>query len=194
MTEGRVFVWDTTGPAYAWFCDCCDWLLDAAGTEDRRHILPSVVVDELRELGTGEWEGSGFDVVDCDAFTELDDILELNAWCERLGTDLEQGHHVGEAFVALIASRKEGAVAIIDDRDATKVVSKSDGPPVHGVLWAISRGVIEGRKSSPSSYSGLVDAMLSVEPTQDLSPLRWPLQRGGYNSWFDKNEKKLRRI
>lgn len=194
MTKGRVFVWDTTGPAYAWFCERCDSLLEAAGTEDRRHVLPSDVVDELRALGTEEWEDSGFDIVDCDALTERDDFRELNAWCERLGTDLGEGHNVGEAFVALIASREEGAVAIIDDKDAKKVVSKSDGPPVHGVQWAISRGVIEGRKPSPSSCSGLVDAMLAVEPTQDLSPLRWPLQRGDYNKWFDKNEKKLRRI
>lgn len=195
MTTCECMVWDTTGPVYASACGHLAWLLDAAGTE-KRHLIPSVVAEEMSALGVplpADADG-GVEIIDCEAFTELEDFAALAAWMEVLGTDLEAGHNVGEAFTAFIAAREEHSVAIVDDRDATSAIrSRRDSAvEVRGVLWAISRGVFEDRAAGPNAYSGLCDAMLNAQKGT-LRPLRWPCERGGYPTWFEKNRAALAR-
>ena len=198
MTSLQVMVWDTTGPAYALACGQLGWLFEAAGPACR-HVLPSIVVEEMAELGVSldDSTASLCEIFDCNALDSLEDVVALARWMEILGTDLVEGHNAGEAFVALIASRETGSAAIVDDRKAVEAINNevaraetAESRLAHGVLWAISRGVIEGRASTPSAYSGLCDAMLRADQGR-LGVLRWPIQVGEYPSWFEQNRKRL---
>lgn len=87
-------------------------------------------------------------------------------------------------------AQKYDAVAIIDDQAAQNVIKKHSNIGVHGVLWAISRGVVEGRVSTPQAYNGLCDAMLA---DHGVGQLRWPFTSGGYPRWYDNNRKRLKK-
>lgn len=193
MIPPRTLVWDTTGPAYAQACGQMAWLIDAAGTH-HRHLVPSAVVEELASLGitVDEETATHVEIVDCSQITDLHEIAELAAWMRVLGTDPAQGHNVGDSHVALIASRDRASVAVVDDGDARAVMRRNaEGRfEVHGVLWAIARGVVEERAVTPNAYSGLCDAMLRVEHPR-LQPLRWPFQPGGFPAWFQQNRAHL---
>lgn len=190
MTDAPRLVWDTTGPAYAGACGHLDWLLECAGVE-REHLLPSEVLVEIQDLGV-QVDQELFEVVDCNELDSLEDILRLERWLRVLGVEVSSGHNLGEAYTATIAEKKR-AVAIIDDRLARKVIEKQRGPATHGVLWAIARALVEGRKDSPTAVSGLVDAMLAVSTAQ-LGQLRWPINRGGFARWYAEHEQELARV
>jgi hypothetical protein len=170
-------VWDTTGPLHAARCGHIDWLLEAAGG-NRQHLVPEKVVDELALKGCPV-DTTLFEIVllgdSSDQAQALADLHDLARWESRLGSDILSGHNAGEAWVATVA-RKLGATAIIDDRSARSVVRRQ-GVEVHGVLWAISRGVVEERVSTPNAYSGLCDAMLDTG-------IRWPFTKGGFPQWY----------
>ncbi|QWW19794.1 hypothetical protein I6B53_01275 [Schaalia sp. 19OD2882] len=84
-------------------------------------------------------------------------------------------------------AQTEDAVAIVDDREAQRVI-KTWTPKleVHGVLWAISRGVQEGRVESAQAYSGLCDQMLKAHEGDEFSALRRPIRPGGFFAWYQQ--------
>lgn len=175
-----LFVWDTTGLLYAQACDRLDGLLDAAGLE-RRHLVPSVVMKELHRLG----RSPSHERLEVGDLGELNEISTLAEWMMRLGSTGPDGRDSGEAWVAALAEVRS-AVAIIDDRRARQVIrAHSPDLEVHGVLWAISRGVVEGRVTTPQAYSGLCDRMLSAHEGTDFGALRWPFSAGGYAEWYE---------
>ncbi|QPL05814.1 MULTISPECIES: hypothetical protein [Actinomyces] len=155
-------------------------MLDAAGVQ-RQHVLPSGVAEELDRLGVRDL--AGFDVVDIE---ELEGLTILADWQQRLGT-ASDGRDGGEAWVAALAQMM-GGVAIIDDRQAHAVIERYSELAVHGVLWAISRGVVEGRAPGPHAYSGLCDQMLGARERVEPGSLRWPFDMGGYVRWFERNK------
>lgn len=179
--SGEVFVWDTTGPLHASRVGHLDWLLEAAGPE-RRHMIPSKVAEEMSKHGYP----ADTERLEVHELGELEDLLVLARWQERLGADEETGLNEGEAWVATLAERTQ-AVAVIDDRHACEVIQRAGGVEVHGVLWAISLGVLEKRAPGPSAYSGLCDQMMS--PGDGIPGIRWPIKSGGYPAWFEKNRR-----
>ncbi len=148
-------------------------------------MLPSGVAEELDRLGAADL--AGFEVVDIE---EMEDLMILVDWQQRLGT-ASDGRDGGEAWVAALA-QVMGGVAIIDDAQARDVIKRYSEVAVHGVLWAISRGVVEGRAPGPQAYSGLCDQMLGAHERAELGSLRWPFNKGGYVRWFERNKAELR--
>lgn len=195
MSLATTFIWDTTGPLYATLSENLDWLLDAAGPE-RTHALPTKVEEEISHLA-GDVCTERFHSLNCEEVDTIEDFVELNEWFKVLGADPKaSGRNVGEAFVAFFASKDPESVAVIDDSSAVTSIGKTGKRvSVHGVLWAISQGVVEGRVPSPNAYSGLVESMLSVKPRDGMGPLRWPrsLKQGGFAAWYTENEKALRK-
>ena len=112
----------------------------------------------------------------------LEGVLTFAAWVQRLGSKPEEGHDVGEAATFAWAELN-GATAIVDDKDARKVAAKylnssgaarnPDAWCQHGVLWAVAREVVEGRRPSPKASSGFCDSMLRTG-------INWPFEVGGY--------------
>lgn len=181
-----IFVWDTTGLLYAQACDRLDALIDAVGRE-RRHLVPSGVMNELQRLGhTPSHESLEI----CDP-EEIQEFSVLAEWMARFGSSVPDGRDSGEAWAAAVAELRD-AVAIIDDAKARQIIRKTAPDlKVAGVLWAISRGVKEGRAQTPQAYSGLCDQMLQAHTQhENLQPLRWPFQAGGYAAWYEKEEQK----
>ncbi|MDO4242228.1 MAG: hypothetical protein Q4C85_00430 [Actinomyces sp.] len=188
------FVWDTTGPLHASKVGHLDWLLDAAGRQ-RRHVIPSKVAEEMGGHGYPA-DAQQLDIEELG----FEDLPLLVLWQQLLGSDEGAGINEGEAWVVTLAQRMR-AVAIVDDAEALKVIRRTgavnvsggaqsqDAVTAHGVLWAISRGVVEKRVSGPSAYSGLCDRMMAEE--EGLSAIRWPFRQGGYPRWYKANEKDL---
>lgn len=179
-----VFVWDTTGPMHATACGHAAWLIEASG-RCRRHVIPSKVSQEMADHGFPADEGL-FEIGELET---IEDLVKLARWQHILGSKELSGHDEGEAWVAALA-QKHDAVAIIDDQAAQSAIKHHSTIDVHGVLWAISRGVVEERVSTPQAYSGLCDAMLA---DHGVGQLRWPFTSGGYAHWYNKNRKILKR-
>lgn len=179
-----MFVWDTTGPLHATACEHADWLIEASGRR-RHHVIPSKVSQEMADHGFPADE----ELFKIDELETIEDLVNLARWQDRLGSNEPPGHDEGEAWVAALA-QKYDAVAIIDDQAAQNVIKKHSNIGVHGVLWAISRGVVEGRVSTPQAYNGLCDAMLA---DHGVGQLRWPFTSGGYPRWYDNNRKRLKK-
>ena len=129
------------------------------------------------------------ELFEIDELETIEDLVNLAQWQDYLGSGEPPGHDEGEAWVAALA-QKHDAVAIIDDQAARNVIKHHSNINVHGVLWAISRGVVEERASTPQAYSGLCDAMLA---DHGVGRLRWPFTSGGYVRWYNKNRKKLKK-
>lgn len=179
-----VFVWDTTGPLHAAACGHADWLIEASGRQ-RRHVIPSKVSQEMAGHGFPADE----ELFEIGELETIEDLVNLAQWQDRLGSSESPSRDEGEAWVAALA-QKHDAVAIIDDQAAQSVIKHHSTIDVHGVLWAISRGVVEERASTPQAYSGLCDAMLA---DHGVGQLRWPFTSGGYAHWYNKNRKILKR-
>lgn len=181
----RPFVWDATGLLYAIACGRLDWLLEAAG-RGRHHVVPLKVAEELARKGMSFPDGQ-MEVRDLE---DLDDILLLAHWQKLMGVRDE--HNAGEAWVAALA-QSLGGVAVVDDQKARKVIRRNKADlAVHGALWAISRGVVEGRAPGPQAYSGLCDQML-IASKNGVGGLRWPFVPGGYPGWYDEHRDELMR-
>lgn len=178
------FVWDTTGLLHAGACDRVDVLLDAAGPL-RQHIVPAGVAMELTRIGHRPSD-ERLQVLD---LSESEEIATLSKWMILLGSSVD-GKNSGEAWVAAVAE-SQNAVAIIDDQQARRVIQQhSQDLEVHGVLWAISRGVVEERVQDPQAYTGLCDQMLNAYRGNCFSELRWPFGVGGYPEWYAKERRR----
>lgn len=182
MTDS-VLVWDTTGPLHASRAARADILVEAAGL-DRRHVLTDVAAEEL--VGKGHPVPTWAELAPLE---ELDELSTFATWMTRNGSDQSIGHNLGEA-ATLAWAEVHGATAIIDDKKARQVARRfrkaGDAWCVHGVLWAVAREVVDGRRESPRACSGFCDQMLATGIT-------WPLIPGGYPGWFESHRTELYR-
>jgi predicted nucleic acid-binding protein len=168
-------VWDASCLFYAARADRLDVLADyAAGPHGSRwcNVTTQAVVDELSGHGLAVGALSWLDVVHVDGLGELTSLL---AWMERHGAG---EHHRGEATVCAWADA-HGATAVLDDRNARKVAA-TYGLAVHGSLWVLAQGVVNGR-ASLASAANFVDILLA-------EGARYGLEKGEFPAWCREND------
>lgn len=156
MTEPHL-VFDTTCLNHFARADRLDVLGDLlAGMET---LIPHVVREEIR-AGIGihailarvldvEW----LQIVPLDT---LDRIRRFTLWTSRTGAGVRD---LGEASVLAIAEEVQG-IAILDDRDATRV-GRAYGVEVHGTVWLLGRSCGAGKLTEVAA-SNLIDALTAT--------------------------------
>jgi predicted nucleic acid-binding protein len=90
------------------------------------------------------------------ALDTLERLRRFALWTRRVGSGRRD---IGEAGVLAIAE-EFGAVAIIDDRDATRV-GRSYGVDVHGTIWLLARACRDGKLTAVAA-SNLVDVLAAT--------------------------------
>lgn len=154
-TSGLRLVFDTTCLSHFARADRLDVLGDLlAGVES---YVPHVVREEIREGSAArpalaqilqvEW----LRVV---ALDNLDRLRRFALWGSRVGAGRR---NLGEASVLAVAEEL-GIVALIDDRDATRV-GRSYGVNVHGTVRLLA-GLCHDGKLSEAAASNLVDNLV----------------------------------
>jgi len=123
-----------------------------AGVES---FVPHVVREELRH-GSDAYpelarvlEVEWLHVV---ALDTLDRLRRFTIWTERVGAGTRD---LGEASVLAVAEEL-GAVALIDERDATRV-GRSYGIDVHGSIWLLAGACRDGKLSEVAAGNLLDD-------------------------------------
>jgi predicted nucleic acid-binding protein len=86
----------------------------------------------------------------------LDQISRFVMWAQRVGAGQR---HLGEASVLAVAEECH-AVAIVDDRDATRV-GRTYGVEVHGSVWLLASARQQGKLTEVGA-SNLVDALITT--------------------------------
>jgi predicted nucleic acid-binding protein len=104
----------------------------------------SVAYPELTQVLSLEW----LRVVPLDT---LDRLRRFTLWVSRIGAGTRD---LGEAS-ALAIAEEFGAVALIDERDATRV-GRTHGVDVHGTIWLLARACRDGKLTEVAS-SNLVE-------------------------------------
>jgi hypothetical protein len=143
-------VFDTTCPSYFARADVLGDLLVGAATS-----VPHVVREEIRDgcavypALTRVLDVEWLRVVPLDT---LDRLRRFTIWTGRVGAGARD---LGEASVLAVAE-EFGAVALIDDRDATRV-GRAHGVEVHGTLWLLGpTDFSEVQPVQPSQFSPAV--------------------------------------
>lgn len=150
-------VFDTTCLSYFARADRLDVLGDLlAGVETS---VPHVVREEIRG-GIGDHPTLSH-VLDVEwlrvvPLDTLDRIRRFAVWTGRVGAG---ARNLGEASVLAIAE-EFNAVAIVDERDATRV-GRAYGIAVHGTLWLLGRACGEGKLTEVAA-SNVVDALATA--------------------------------
>jgi predicted nucleic acid-binding protein len=153
-TGPRRLVFDTTCLSHFARADRLDVLGDLlTGVES---LVPHVVREEIRDGSPGypellqilnlEW----LRVVPLD---NLDRLRRFTLWTNRVGAGTR---NLGEASVLAVAEEL-GAVALIDERDATRV-GRAHGVDVHGTIWLLAGACRDGKLTEVGA-SNLVDAL-----------------------------------
>ncbi|WP_127507561.1 hypothetical protein [Actinoplanes solisilvae] len=147
-------VFDATSLSYFARADRLDVLGDLlAGMET---IVPHVVREEIRD-GLADHPALAH-VLDVEwrrvePLDTLDRIRRFTVWTARVGAGTR---NLGEASVLAIAEELH-AVAVIDDRDATRV-GRAFGIDVHGTLWLLAGACREGKLTEVGAGK-IVDAL-----------------------------------
>jgi predicted nucleic acid-binding protein len=150
-------VFDTTCLSHFARADRLDVLADVlAGAES---FVPQVVREEVRE-GSNDYpelaqvlDAEWLRVVTLDT---LDRLRRFTIWAGRVGAGTR---NLGEAGVLAVAE-EFGAVALIDDRDAT-LVGRSHDLTVHGTIWLLASACRDGKLSDVAA-SNLVDLLAAT--------------------------------
>lgn len=150
-------VFDTTCLSHFARADRLDVLGDIlTGTES---LMPDVVREEIR-AGSTQYsqltrvlEAEWLTIV---ALDTIDRIRHFAAWTRRVGTG---SRDVGEASVLAVAE-EIGAVALIDERNATRV-GRSHGVNVHGTIWLLANACRAGQLTEVAT-GNLVDALVAT--------------------------------
>jgi predicted nucleic acid-binding protein len=152
----RQLIFDTTCLSHFARSDRLDVLGDLLLTDES--FIPQVVREEIREgaasypLLTQILQLEWLRVVNLDG---LDRLQSFVLWSSRVGAGQR---NLGEAGVLAIAEEM-GAVAVIDDRDATRV-GRRYGVEVHGTLWLLAVACRDG-KLTETAASNLVDSLVT---------------------------------
>lgn len=151
MSGDRVLVWDASALHHAAKADRIDVLADLAAPF--RNVTTAAVLDELDEFGLRS-EASAGGWLEEPRLDGLTEIGLLGTWLERLGAGR---HHRGEVTVA-VACEVLGATALLDDRDATRVML-ANGLACHGTIWLAHDAVQSGRFTS-AAFDGFFGVRL----------------------------------
>ena len=137
--------------------DRLDVLGDLLAGEDC--YTTDIVLDEVRQGGLtrpflsavedAEWLGGGSLATDAE-------LAALLAWVQLVGSG---NHDLGEASVFAFAEI-HGAIAVTDDRAATRVARKF-GLKVHGTLWLVAGFHADG-KLTEHAASVLIESLRAV--------------------------------
>lgn len=156
--EGRLrLVFDTTCLNHFALADRLD-VLGGLLAGDQSY-LPQVVEEEIRQ---GR-----------DAHPELEQVLRLE-WLERVRLDtvdrvtrfevwstrVGAGERDRGEASALVVAEEMQAIALIDDKDATRV-GRACAVAVHGTIWLLARACREG-KLTPVAAGNIVDALAAT--------------------------------
>jgi predicted nucleic acid-binding protein len=150
-------VFDTTCLSHFARADRLDVLGDLlAGTES---LLPHVVREEIR-AGSNDFPELAR-ILDVEwlqvvALDNLDRLRRFTIWTGRVGAGTR---NLGEASVLAVAE-EFGAVALIDERDATQV-GRSYGIDVHGTIWLLS-GLCRDGKLTKVAAGNLLDDLAAT--------------------------------
>lgn len=147
-------VFDATGLSYFARADRLDVLGDLLA--GRETSLPHVVREEIRD-GVADHPALAH-VLDVQwlrvvPLDTLDRIRRFTVWTTRVGAGTR---NLGEASVLAIAEEFH-AVAVIDDREATRV-GRAFEIEVHGTLWLLGRACREG-KLTEAGACNIVDVL-----------------------------------
>ena len=147
-------VFDTTSLSHFARADRLDVLGDLlVGAEC---CVRDVVGDELRQ-GSALYPALAT-VLDVEWLTIValdtpDRLMRFATWTTRVGAGTRDR---GEASVLAVAEEL-GAVALIDERDATRV-GRASGVDVHGTVWLLTRSCHEGKLTEVAA-GNLVDSL-----------------------------------
>ncbi|WP_436520667.1 hypothetical protein [Actinoplanes sp. HUAS TT8] len=156
MTASHL-VFDATCLSYFARADRLDVLGDLlAGV---RTSVPHVVREEIR-AGIPDHPALAH-VLDVEwlsvaALDTLDRIRRFAVWSARVGAGARD---LGEASVLAVAEEYR-AVALIDDRDATRT-GRAFGVEVHGTLWLLGAACAEGKLTEVGA-GNIVDALAAL--------------------------------
>jgi predicted nucleic acid-binding protein len=120
---------------------------------------PHVVREEIRDGGTAYPELTR--VLDVEwlrvvALDTLDRLRRFTLWTSRVGAG---SRDLGEASVLAVAEEL-GAVALIDERDATRI-GRAHGVNVHGTIWLLAGACRDGKLTEVGA-SNLVDTLAAT--------------------------------
>lgn len=150
-------VFDTTCLSHFARADRLDVLGDLL--RDVESFVPHVVREEIRN-GCAEYPALAqilnLEWLHIAPHDSLDRLRRFALWAGRVGADT---HDLGEAGVLAVAEEL-GAVAIIDERDATRV-GRAHGVDVHGTIWLLARTCRTG-KITVTGAGNLVDALAAT--------------------------------
>jgi predicted nucleic acid-binding protein len=136
-----------------------------------------IVQDELhqksRTIDPAIMTALALDWVDFDPLDTLEDLQCFGKWKRRLGAD---AFNTGEASVFAVAD-KHNAVAITDDRDATRV-ARVNGLEVHGNLWVLAHSCRAG--NIPLTGAATIVDLLQA------TGLRLPCSGSGFEGWANQ--------
>jgi predicted nucleic acid-binding protein len=150
-------VFDTTCLSHFARADRLDVLGDLlAGTES---FVPHVVREEIRD-GSEEHPELA-QVLDVEwlrviGLDSLDRLRRFTVWTSRVGAGMRD---LGEASVLAVAEEL-GAVALIDERDATRI-GRAHGVDVHGTIWLLASACCDGKLTEVAA-SNLVDTLTTT--------------------------------
>ncbi|MFD0743645.1 hypothetical protein ACFQ1L_18880 [Phytohabitans flavus] len=147
-------MFDTTCLSHFARADRLDVLGDLLAGDDS--FVPHVVREEIREGIRAHPELAQVLTIEWLRIVPLDNLDRLRAftiWTGRVGAGRR---NLGEASVLAVAEEL-GAVALIDDRDATRV-GRAHGIAVHGTIWLLARACRDGKLTEVGA-SNLVDAL-----------------------------------
>ncbi|GAA4672539.1 DUF3368 domain-containing protein [Phytohabitans rumicis] len=150
-------VFDTTCLSHFARADRLDVLGDLLA--DAESFVPHVVREEIRDGSSVYPELTQILSVEWLRIVSLDtlDRLRLFAiWSGRVGAGTR---NLGEASVLAVAEEL-GGVALIDERDATRV-GRKHGIDVHGTIWLLARACHNGKLTEVGA-SNLVDALAAT--------------------------------
>jgi predicted nucleic acid-binding protein len=161
----RTLVWDASAIHHPAKADRLDVIGDIC--RQWRNITTAAIVEELQLHGISIDGHSWLEVTHVDG---LNEIVALGRWIDIVSSGQ---HNRGEATV-LAWAEVHGAIAIIDDGDASKV-GRKHGITVHGSLWVLAEAIRSGHLVEAAA-SGLVDALIH-------EGARFPFGRGQFLKW-----------